>query len=50
MAEIKRALKSLGYREGASVRVYGRMDGRMFVIVNGVLIGVYDMEKKTFVD
>lgn len=49
MPELREALKSLGYKSG-HVKVYGRVDLRVFVIVNDRFVGVYDIERKTFVD
>lgn len=50
MSELKKALSALGFKSGSRVQVYGRVNSRVWVIVNGKAIGIYDIERKTFVD
>ena len=48
MEQIKKALYRLGYRGTASVYEYAL--GLYKVTVNGEYLGIYDVNRKTFVD
>lgn len=50
MEELKKAMQNFGFRAGTVVTVRTADFGRMLVSVNGETFGVWDAEKKTFVD
>lgn len=50
MKELKKAMQDLGFRSGTVVKAAAMDVGRALVSVNGEAFGVWDFEKRTFVD
>lgn len=47
IADIRAGLRALGYGHGVA---YRRADGRFSVIVDGEHVGIWDADKRTFID
>lgn len=48
--EIKEAMKELGYRDGTRVEIKSAGFDRYELYVDGKTFGIWDSQKKTFVD